>query len=188
MSESTLITAAREWVIDCYPYNRAHLLRALERLDQVVPSSSEAVRLATLTHDMERAFPGPDQPVNRTLTDPDCERAHAERSAWIVGEWLVKQGADTRLVEEVERLIQVHETGGWPEADLVQSADALSFLETNIDLFLGFARSGEFTRDDVRRKFELTRDRVRLPQFKELAEPLAARALERLRAQDEAAS
>ena len=46
---------------------------------------SGAVRLATLTHDMERAFPGPDQPVIKTLSDPEYERAHSVRSARIVG-------------------------------------------------------------------------------------------------------
>ena len=57
MTESPLVSAARDWVVDKYPYNRQHLLRSLERLDELAPGSAEAVRLATLTHDMERAFP-----------------------------------------------------------------------------------------------------------------------------------
>jgi hypothetical protein len=182
VADSALLAAARAWVIDRYPYNRAHLLRALEWVDRVAPSAVEAVRIAALTHDMERAFPGPDQPVHHTLADPDYERAHAERSARIVGEWLREQAADDGFVRDVERLIRAHEVGGWPEADLVQAADSLSMLETNIDLFLGFARSGKFSHEDVRRKLELARDRIRVPALKALAEPLAQRALDRLRA------
>src|SRR5919112_224331 len=48
----------------------------------------------------------------------------------IAAGWLREQGADPDLVAEVEALVGVHEVGGWPEADLVQAADSLSFLET----------------------------------------------------------
>jgi hypothetical protein len=181
MNESRLMAAAREWVSERYPYNREHLFTALDWLDRIAPGAPEAVRLATLTHDMERAFPGPDQPVNTTF-DPDYERAHAERSARLVGAWLRDQGADEALVAEVERLIRAHEVGGWPDADLVQAADSLSLLDTNVDLFLGFVRAGTFSAADVRRKFDRTRDRIRAPHLRTLAEPLAARALDRLAA------
>jgi hypothetical protein len=50
------------------------------------------VRLAALTHDMERAFPGPDSPVLDSLDDPVYERLHSERSARIVTEWLASHG------------------------------------------------------------------------------------------------
>ena len=121
MMQTPLLDAARAWVIERYPYNRHHLLKALEWLDRVAPDSSEAVRLATLTHDMERAFPGPDQPVIKTLSDPEYERLHSLRSARIVGAWLREQHASEALVEHVEALIVAHEFGGWPEADLVQA-------------------------------------------------------------------
>ena len=182
MSESGLMAAARQWVIDRYPYNREHLLRALEWLDRVAPGQNETVRLATLTHDMERAFPGPDQPHSAKMVDAAYERLHSERSARIVGDWLREQQADVSFIADVERLIVAHEVGGWPEADLVQAADSLSILDTNIDLFLGFVRSGRFTLPDVRQKFELSRDRIRLPHLRALAGPMTDRALERLRA------
>lgn len=180
MMESLLIDAARKWVTDCYPYNRHHLLKALEWLDRVAPDSSESVRLATLTHDMERAFPGPDQPVTKTLSDPEYERAHALRSARIVAAWLREHGADEALVDRVESLIMAHEFGGWHEADLVQAADSLSFLDTNIELFLGFVRSGRHPADDVRRKFNQMFERIQIPRLKALARPLIERAHQQL--------
>lgn len=182
MSESDLMAAARQWVIDRYPYNREHLLRSLEWLDRIAPGQSEPVRLATLTHDMERAFPGPDQPHSTKMVDAAYERLHSARSARIVGDWLRDQDADASCVADVERLIVAHEVGGWPEADLVQAADSLSMLEVNVDLFLGFVRSGRFSLPDVRGKFELARDRIRMPHVRALAAPMAERALERLRA------
>jgi hypothetical protein len=184
MADSSLLNSARQWVIAHYPYNRDHLLRALEWVDRLNTSASDEVRVAALTHDMERAFPGPDQPIAPTLGDPEYERAHAARSARIVGAWLREHGASDVFISEVDRLIRAHETGGWPEADLVQAADSLSFLEMNVDLFLGFARSGRYSSSDVRRKFELTYERIRIPAVKELARPLMRHALDKLDAQE----
>jgi hypothetical protein len=177
MIDTPLIDAARAWVIECYPYNRHHLLKALEWLDRVAPDSAESVRLATLTHDMERAFPGPDQPVIKTLSDPEYERRHSLRSARIVGAWLREHHASEALVEHVEALIVSHEFGGWPEADLVQAADSLSFLETNIDLFLGFVRSRKHPAHEVRKKFNSMFGRIQIPRLKQLAQPLLDSAL-----------
>jgi Domain of unknown function (DUF4202) len=183
MNPSDLVHAATRWVVESYPYNSHHLMRALEWLDRLAPGSRTAVRLATLTHDMERAFPGPDQPVATTLDDPVYYTAHSNRSARIVGAWLRDQGAESEVIEDVEALIRVHEFGGWPEADLVQAADSLSFLETNIDLFLGFVRSGKYSAHDVNVKFEYAYNRIRVPQARELARPLLEQARERLSTQ-----
>jgi hypothetical protein len=180
MTESSLVESARRWVIDNYPYNRDHLLRSLEWLDRIAPGSSEATRLAALTHDMERAFPGPDSPRITRLCDPEYERLHSQRSARIVAEWLRDQRADEAMVRDVEALILAHETGGSREADLVQTADSLSFLDTNVDLFLGFARSGRFTIADVRAKFELTYHRIRVPHARAIALPMFELVLAKL--------
>jgi hypothetical protein len=180
MPESAIVEEARRWVIENYPYNRDHLLKALEWLDRLAPGEPDAVRLAALTHDMERAFPGPDSPVLESLDDPVYERLHSERSARIVGEWLAAQGADEQLTREVSALIVAHEVGGTREADLVQAADRLSFLETNIDLFLGFVESGRFSIDDVRTKFEHSYHRIRVPAARALARPLYEQADARL--------
>ena len=180
MSESAVVSAARDWVIDNYPYNRHHLLRALEWVDDLAPGSSEAVRLATLTHDMERAFPGPDSPPMTALDDPHYNKLHCERSARIVSAWLRTRNASEELICQVEQLILAHETGGWPEADLVQAADSLSFLDTNIDLFLGFVRSGRFPASAVRRKFEHTYDRIKVPRARAIALRLVNVAFARL--------
>ena len=86
------------------------------------------------------------------------------------------------LIHDVERLILAHETGGWPEADLVQAADSLSFLDTNVDLFLGFVRSGRFSATAVRWKFEHTYDRINVPRARAIARPLMNAAVTRLAA------
>jgi len=182
MPESVLVETARRWVVDNYPYNRDHLIRTLEWLDEIAPGSREAVRLAALTHDMERAFPGPDSPTMSSLTDPTYERLHSERSARIVGAFLREHGATEELARDVGELVLAHEVGGSPEADLVQAADRLSFLETNIDLFLGFVRSGRFPASDVRTKFDETYYRIRVPGAAAIAKSLYDAACARLAA------
>jgi hypothetical protein len=171
--------------VDCYPYNSRHLLESLAWLDRIAPGSREAVRLATLTHDMERAFPGSDSPVMRGLGDAEYHAAHSARSARIVSAWLRDNRAAETVVEDVAALIRVHEDGGWPEANAVQAADSLSFLTTNVDLFLGFVRSGKFSARDVRWKFDYTFERIQLPHARELARPLLEDALARLAALEE---
>jgi hypothetical protein len=178
-----MIEAATRWVVERYPYNSLHLTQSLEWLDGIAPGSTEAVRLATLTHDMERAFPGPDQPVWNGDYNHDYYIAHSNRSARIVGEWMREQYAKPELIAEVEKLIKVHEFGGWPEADMVQAADSLSFLDVNVDLFIGFVQSGRFTRAQVQAKFDYMHNRIRIPWVREnLSQILLERATAKLNA------
>ena len=178
-TESPLIPLGRLWVIEHYPYNSTHLLKSLEWVDRLAPGASEAVRLATLTHDMERAFGGPDA-IPIRMNDRDYEEAHSNRSARIVGEWLRANGAAPDLVEAVESLIRVHEWGGSPDADLVQAADSLSFLETNVDLMIGFVRSGKYGASDIAAKFDHMFERIQLPAARTLAQPMWQQARSRL--------
>jgi hypothetical protein len=176
---SPLIQLGRLWVIENYPYNSTHLLKSLEWLDRLAPNASEAVRLATLTHDMERAFGGPDA-IPIKMSDRAYEEAHSNRSARIVGEWLRANGAHAELIRNVEALIRVHEWGGSPDANLVQAADSVSFLETNIDLMVGFATTGKYSRAEIAFKFDQMYERIQVPAAKDLARPLWEHAKARL--------
>lgn len=179
---TTLVETAKQWVTGTYKHNSLHLINSLEWLDRIAPGAAETVRLATVTHDMERAFPGSDMPVWNGWEDHDYYVAHSERSARIVGEWLRGEGAGAEVVGPVKALIQVHEFGGWPEADLVQAADSLSFLDVNIDLFLDYVKTGKFSREQVRSKFVYSHTRIRIGWVQELSAPMLERAEARLAA------
>jgi hypothetical protein len=178
--DGRLMDDARQWVVDHYTYNSTHLINTLEWLDRIAPNASLALRLAALTHDMERAFPGPDSPKMTSLTDPEYNRLHSERSARIVGAWLRANGAPEPLTTEVEALVTRHEVGGNPDANLLQAADSISFLDVNVDLALNWVRSGRFSADDVRGKLDYMLTRIQVPAVTTLAEPYHARAVERL--------
>jgi CO/xanthine dehydrogenase FAD-binding subunit len=168
---SALLQNACNWVFEKYLYNRTHLLKSLDWVERLAPDASEAVRLATVTHDMERAFGGPDA-IPIKMNDRAYEEAHSNRSARIVAEWLRANGAAAELEGEVSGLIRVHEWGGSPDADLVQAADSLSFLETNVDLMIGFAKTGKYAPAVIADKFDQMYERIRVPQARELARPM----------------
>ena len=109
--------------------------------------------------------------------DEAYREQHSERSARIVGEWLQGEGADERLVRHVEDLIRLHEVGGTREADLVQAADSLSFLETNAELVLGWYTGGLCGAMRAKQQDERMYERIRIEPAKKLARPYYERAL-----------
>jgi Domain of unknown function (DUF4202) len=173
----TLEEKALRWI---EPYwNANHLVRTRDWVLELEPRASEALRLAALTHDIERHFPG--GPANDLSRQPEDEleyrRLHAERSARIVGDWLGSEGADEELTGDVERLILAHETGGAPDEDVLQAADSLSFLETNAELVAGWYTSGRCSRARAKAQHRWMFQRIRLGRARELARPLYEEAI-----------
>ena len=176
---------ARNWVNAHYSHGRVHLLQTEVWLQRLKPDASEELLLAALAHDMERAFPGPDSPSldpKDGVDNPGYNNAHSGRSARIVSDYLREQGAISESIEEVARLIRAHEYGGDDEENLVQAADSLSFLEVNVDLFLGWLAAGDknWDADAVRAKFDWMYERIQIPEARELARPLYEEALLKL--------
>jgi kynurenine formamidase len=180
-----MVERASAWMAECHPHF-LHMKRTLDWLDELDPVASEAVRIAAVTHDAERVYPdrsaGWDSAVS--WSDPEYNRWHQERCARIVGDWLRDQGAEPALTEEVERLVAAHEDGGWREADLVQAADSVSFLETMGHVLAGWIQSGRGTRESAEGKARHSLERIRpeLGRAREEAEPLLAALLQRLAA------
>ena len=162
-------------------WNAIHLLRTRDWLLRLDPDASLAPRIAALVHDCERMFPG-GRAVDPTIPHDDEEylREHSQRSARFAAEWLRDHGADESLVAEVEELVSLHETGGTADADLLQAADSLSFLDVNTALVLGWIADGRANLEQARAKLDYTLERIRLPEARELAVPLYERAVAQL--------
>ena len=62
----------------------------------------------------------------------------------------------------------------------MQAADSLSFLETNIDLMVGFATTGKYSKADIAFKFDQMYERIQVPAVKQLARPMWEKAKSRL--------
>jgi hypothetical protein len=176
-----LLPAARAWVEESGHPHARHLLRTEDWVVELDPGASEAVRLAAVLHDIERAFPDPDASWD-SARDWDSEaynRWHQDRSADVATRWLRERGAPGAVVDEVDRLIRVHEDGGWPEADLVQAADSLSFLENLVPLVVGWVEAGRSTPERGAAKVQSSLDRIApgMTRARELAEPMVADGL-----------
>src|SRR4051794_15195674 len=167
-----LLPRARAWVKEVHPHAR-HLLRTEDWLLAIDDQAGQGLRLAAALHDIERAFPDPDASWDsaRDWDSPEYNRWHQDRCAEIAARWLREQGAGEELVGEVDALIRVHEDGGWREADLLQAADSLSFLETMVPLVVGWVQTGKAPRERAEGKIRssVTRMSPRLTRARELA-------------------
>ena len=173
-------TLAEQWV---RPYTQAtHLLRTRDWLIHLDESASVEMRLAAMTHDIERMFPGGPTIDFRTVEwdSPFYLFPHALRSAEIVDTWLTGVHRDEVDTSEVRRLVALHEVGGLRGADLVQAADSLSFLETLAGLTREWVLSGTCTRERAAAKLTYSLERIRVSAAVQHGRDLLAWAMDQL--------
>ncbi len=171
------VEVARAWVRERLPWQARHLERTYDWVLELEPGASEALVLAALTHDMERGYPeGSPAWFEGCWADRLYRMAHSERSARIVGDFLRDQGVAESLVREVVRLIVAHEVGGWPDADVLQAADSLSFLETIQPVISKHLASGKLNAAGARAWLDFQFERVRLERARELGRPMLEKA------------
>lgn len=176
MTEFALERAAEDWIADYF--NARHLIRTRDWLLELEPDAGEALRVAALTHDIERRAPG-SRPVNpriREWDDAAYVLGHSTRSAWMVSAWLQTQGVQPELRRQIERLILHHEIGGYRDADLLQAADSLSFLEVNAGRALAWVMEGRCDPPEAQAKLDQMRDRVAVAAARPIAASLHAEA------------
>lgn len=149
--------------------------------------ASPELRFAALTHDAERFFPGgPSDTPDNGFDNPDYLFAHSIRSADIVEQWLRQQPqVEEAFIRRVRALILRHEVGGGWEADVLQAADSLSFLEIFDWLTVDWVRRGIYTPDKAREKLRYSLERIRPPLAVKLALPLYEAAIKTLASADE---
>lgn len=172
----------KKWVEDNY-FNADHLVRSAYWVKKLDPKADEAVIIAALTHDMERAFPGSDEVKFLSgYTDDEYTKLykkHSLRSAKIVGKFLKEKGVGSKLINKIKELIKQHEIGGTYEQNLVKDADSISFLEINAPIFISFIPEKR-TKEEVRKKFDWMFNRISLPKAKKLAKPFYKKAIAEL--------
>jgi hypothetical protein len=154
--------AAVEW-LDGF-YQLEHLLCARMWAMKICPEASAELKFATLVHDAERFFPGgPSSTPSDGFDDPDYLFAHSTRSADIVEEWLRNRPRppDDAFIRRVRRLVLRHEIGGGWEADFVQAADSLSFLECLDWITVDWVQNGRYTVEQAREKLDYSVQRIR---------------------------
>jgi hypothetical protein len=174
LTTDELERAAELWIAD-YVQAR-HLRRTRDWVVTLDPDAGLALRIAALTHDIERSVPGGPDPWQHDWGDPRYVLEHSIRSARMVRSWLEEHGAPARLIADVERLVLHHEIGGYPDADLLQAADSLSFLEVNRERPRTWVEEGRCDVAGAQAKIDLMRDRIAVDAARGPAQKLHAGA------------
>ena len=109
-----------------------HSKNTLEWLLKIKPDADQALQIAALGHDIERAI------EQRKVRREDFEQydrfkaAHAHNSAEILKEIMLDCGVVETLIEQVYNLVRRHEVGGDERSDLLKDADSISYFEVNL--------------------------------------------------------
>jgi hypothetical protein len=89
---------------------------------------------------------------------------------------MTERGAAEHDLTSCVALVAVHERGGWPEADLLQAADSLSFIETLTPLLREWVVTGRSSRESALAKLDFMWDRIQVPRAHEIGRSLYERS------------
>ncbi len=117
------------------PEDPHHADNTLEWLLLLAPDADEALQLAALAHDIDRAIE--EVKVRRAdFDDYDAfKAAHARHGAELVRPILTACGVERAIVDETCCLVTAHEVGGDRRADLLKDADSISYFDVNLPLY-----------------------------------------------------
>ena len=117
------------------PEDPSHAENVLEWLLKLKPDADEALQIAALAHDIDRADSAR-KTVRSHFTDYDqFKAAHARNSAKILKEILQQGQVQQSIVDEACRLVERHEIGGDTGSDVLKDADSISYFAVNLPLY-----------------------------------------------------
>jgi hypothetical protein len=122
------------------PEDSIHAENVLEWILKLKPDADEALQIAALAHDLDRADDRTKIQRSNFTDYNQFKAAHAKNSAKILKNILHKCQVEQSVVYETCRLVEQHEIGGDPLSDLLKDADSISYFEDNMPLY--FQREG----------------------------------------------
>ncbi len=190
MDNGDLYKKVEEFVTDSFTkagraYEIKHFKRTVYWLQQLRPDADEALLIAAIAHDIERAFRD-----SKTMWSLYGEKGqgfrgdvalkyHPEKGAEIVGKFLRKQNADPKIIERVKSLVAKHEVGGDDDQNLLKDTDSISFFENQVENFLTNIVK-KTSKERVKEKFDWMFNRITSDKAKEIARPWYEDALKKL--------
>lgn len=183
--KSELFKKVEQFLVDSFGPGHIsipHLKRTAYWARVLDPSAGEALLIAALSHDIQRAEGDRPAITDEAFKDFNVEDYllyHQEKGGEIMEEFLIRSNEPAELAKEVRRLISRHEVGGDREQDILRDADSISFLENLVDPFIK-EKVPDFGFEDVKKKFKWMFDRIGSDQAKQLAEPFYKEAMEKL--------
>ncbi len=114
------------------PEDPVHSKNTLTWLLKLNPDADEALQIAALGHDIERAIDQRKMRREDFENYDDFKAAHAHNSAEILKQVMLDCGVDKTLMEQVYELVRRHEVGGDGRSDLLKDADSISYFQVNL--------------------------------------------------------
>lgn len=101
------------------------------------PDADEALQIAALSHDIDRAVTGITEKDLKDYSQIDeFKKEHSLRSANIISEILKKYNYPQDIIDKVKYLVERHEFGGDYESDILKDADSIAYFDYNIPSYL----------------------------------------------------
>lgn len=123
------------------PEDPIHSKNTLQWLLKLKPDADEALQIAALGHDIDRAIE--EHKVRRESYKDynEFKDAHALNSANILAEVMKECNINKKLADDISYLVRHHETGGTRNVDILRDADSISFFQVNLSYY--------FIRNDI---------------------------------------
>jgi len=117
------------------PEDPIHAKNTLEWLLRLKPDANEALQIATLGHDIERAIEKRKVKRKDYQSYDEFKDAHALNSAKIMREIMKEYSINKAMIEKVFFLVRHHENGGTKLADVLKNADSISFFQVGLSFY-----------------------------------------------------
>ena len=117
------------------PEDPIHSKNTLEWLLKLKPDADEALKIAALGQDIERAIEERKVKRDDYKSYDQFKDAHALNSAKIMVEIMKDCKINQELIEDVYFLVRHHETGGDSRVNVLRDADTISFFDVNLPYY-----------------------------------------------------
>ena len=114
------------------PEDLIHSRNTLKWLLRLDPDADEALKIAALGHDVERAIQGRKVKREDFKNYDEFKNAHASNSAKVMTEIMKECSISKRLADDIFSLVRCHETGNTKRIDILRDADSISFFDVNL--------------------------------------------------------
>jgi hypothetical protein len=160
------------------PNNLEHLKNTVILIKQLKPNADEALLIAAISHDIERAYRDKGQMEKMKHGSKEYYQVHQEKGAEIIGKFLESTGAPKSLINKVKHLVSKHEIGGGEEADLLKDADSMDFFvnKGKLDWYIN-VRIKKIGKDNTKIKLDRMFERISSDKAKEIARPMYLKAI-----------
>lgn len=152
MSKFDLIKKEIENILPNSPldFELTHASLVLKWVCKLKPEADEALKIAALSHDIDRAMTGITEKDLKDFSQiNEFKKEHSIRSAKFICDILIKHEYSPEVIKKVKHLVENHEFGGDAETNILTDADSLAYFDYNIPSYL--KRNGkERTREKIK--------------------------------------